>query len=77
MTISKIILHDRINLTENIRAGTLLFSDGTSVSVGTLPNDGTGLTVGFSQKTVQWVRFRVDSAVGGNIGLAEIEVFSP
>jgi hypothetical protein len=72
--ISQVILHDRPNLTEDIRSGTLLFSDGSSVSIGILPNDGTGLTVAFTPKTVQWMRFRVDSAMGISIGLAEIEV---
>jgi hypothetical protein len=73
VTVSRVVLHDRINLTENILSGTLLFSDGTSVPVGALPNDGTGLVVTFSPRTAQWIRFRVDSALGANVGLAEIE----
>ena len=39
----RIVLHDRPNLTDNVRSGTLLFSDWTSVPVGALPNDGSGL----------------------------------
>src|SRR5207247_4993748 len=53
VTISQVILHDRINNPANIPAGphtapdhilagTLLFSDGTSLAVGALPDDGTG-----------------------------------
>jgi hypothetical protein len=74
VTVSKVILHDRPNSTDNILAGTLLFSDGSSVPVGALPNNGSGLTVSFPTKTVTWVQFRVDSAAGANIGLAEFEV---
>jgi hypothetical protein len=67
-------LHDRPNVDDNVRAGTLLFSDGSSVSVGTLPNNGTGLTISFAAKTITAVQFRIDNAVGRNIGLAEFKV---
>lgn len=73
--ISQIRLYDRPNLTDNIRSGTLFFSDGSSIPVGTLPNSGTRFSVDFASKSVTWIRFRVDSAVGSNIGLAEIEVY--
>jgi len=75
VTVSQVILHDRPNLDDHVLTGTLLFSDGSSLPVGALPNNGTGLSVLFPYKTVTWVKFRVDSAVGANIGLAEIEVF--
>src|SRR5207237_3324921 len=39
VSVSKVILYDRPNLTDNVKSGTLLFSDGTSLSVGQLPND--------------------------------------
>ncbi len=74
VTVSQVILHDRPNLVDNVRAGTLVFSDGSTIPVGALPNDGAGLSVSFLPKTVTWVQFRVDSAVGTNIGLAEFEV---
>ena len=75
-TISKLILNDRPNLQDNVLSGTLSFSDGSSVPVGPLPNDGTGLLVTFPPKTGTWVRFSVTSAVGSNIGLAEFQVFA-
>ncbi|MGE3509278.1 MAG: PIG-L family deacetylase [Vicinamibacterales bacterium] len=75
-TISSVVLHDRINTEDNVRAGTLTFSDGSSLAVGTLPNNGSGLTLNFANKTVTWVRFTVTSAVGSYTGLAEFEVFS-
>jgi LmbE family N-acetylglucosaminyl deacetylase/lysophospholipase L1-like esterase len=77
VTISQVILHDRPNLDDHVLAGTLLFSDGSSLPVGALPNDGTGLPVSFAPKPVTWVQFRVDSAAGTNLGLAEIEVLGP
>jgi len=76
-TVSSVVLYDRPNLTDHVLSGTLLFSDGSSIAVGALPNDGTGLSVIFSSRTVTWVTFRVDSAVGTDIGLAEIEVYPP
>jgi len=69
------MLFDRPNTVDNVMAGTLLFSDGSSVAVGTLPNDGTAISVLFPARTVVWMRFRVDQAVGSNIGLAELQAY--
>jgi LmbE family N-acetylglucosaminyl deacetylase len=77
VTLGQVKLYDRPNLTDNVTSGTLLFSDGSTVSVGTLPNNGAVLPVTFAARTVTWVRFRIDSAVGSNIGLAEFEAFAP
>src|SRR5205823_9312770 len=77
VSVSKVILYDRPNLTDNVKSGTLLFSDGTSLSVGQLPNDAkTGYTVTFATKTISWVKFTVGSAVGQNTGMAEFEVIA-
>src|SRR5262249_42030195 len=74
-TLSQIVLHDRPNLTDNVLAGTLQFSDGSSINVGQLPNDGTGLVISFSSRSVSWVQFNITNAVGQNIGLAEFEAY--
>ena len=74
--INRVRLYDRVNLTDQVLSGTLIFSDGSSISVGALPNDGTALTVDFPTKSVTWVNFNINSAVGENTGLAEIEVFT-
>lgn len=74
VTTGQVILYDRPNLTDNVTSGTLTFSDGSSVPVGQLPNSGSPLTVTFPSRSVTWMRFTVGSAVGENIGLAEIEV---
>ena len=68
------ILYDRPNLDDQILGGTLLFSDGSSIQVGALPNDGSPLSINFTARNVSWVKFRVDQATGW-IGLSEIEVF--
>jgi hypothetical protein len=37
--------------------------------------DGTPWGIHFPTKTVQWIRFRIDSAQGKNEGLAEIMIY--
>src|SRR5207249_3272137 len=37
--VTQIVLWDRQKLTDNVKAGTLTFSDGSTVSVGQLPNN--------------------------------------
>jgi hypothetical protein len=74
-TIGRVVLHDRINTTDRILSGTLEFSDGSTLAVGALPNDGTGQTIAFPLKTVTSVTLRVASGTGENTGLAEFEVY--
>ncbi len=73
--IQRVVLYDRPNANDQVLAGTLHFSDGTSVSVGTLPNDAKAFFLDFPLRTASWMRFTVDQATGRNIGLAEIQVF--
>ncbi len=73
--INQVILYDRPNLDDHILEGTLSFSDGTTLHIGELPNDGSARKAVFEPKTVQWVQFTVDWAGGPNTGLAEIEVY--
>jgi len=42
-----VVLYDRPNATDQITGGTLTFSDGSSVAVGSLANDGSPVTVAF------------------------------
>jgi hypothetical protein len=48
-TIDQVVLFDRPNSDDQVISGTLTFSDGTSVQVGTLDNGGGALTVSFSR----------------------------
>ncbi len=72
--IAQVNLYDRPDTTENILSGTLTFSDGTSLNVGALPTNGMVMPVTFAPKTVTWVRFTVNNAVGTATGLSEIQV---
>jgi len=74
VTVTQVVLYDRPNLTDNVTSGTLSFSDGSTVNVGALPNDGSPLSVTIPARTVTSLKFTITSAVGQNIGLAEIAV---
>ncbi len=74
MRIAQVNLFDRPSTSENALAGTLFFSDGSSIAVGALPPAGHVQPVTFAPKTVTWVRFRIDQAAGTATGLAEIQV---
>ena len=77
MTIDRIVLYDRPNANDQVTAGTLHFSDGTTLATGSLANGGTAVTLTFSPRTVTSVQFVVDavSPTTLNIGLAETEVY--
>ncbi|MBP1965355.1 DUF7402 domain-containing protein [Paenibacillus aceris] len=73
-TINKILLYDRPNTSDWSQGGTLTFSDGSSVTVTGIPNDGKVKEVSFADKQVTWVRFQVTGSTGNN-GLSEFQVF--
>ena len=75
-TINKITLYDRSNLTDWAPGGTLTFSDGSSVPVTGILNNGTGLDVTFANKNVTWVKFQVSGGSGTNVGFPELQVFN-
>ena len=74
-TVSQVVIHDRINSEDQILGGTLTFSDGSSLPVSVLSNDGTGLQIEFAPRNVTWVQLTVTSARGSNTGLAEFKVY--
>lgn len=73
--IDRVVLYDRPSLKEHIAGGTLEFSDGTTLSVTEIPNDGTGKEISFSKKKVKWIRFEATDGNGKDLGLSEIEVY--
>ena len=74
--VSRIALWDRPNVWDNVKAGTLSFSDGTAVAVGQLPDDASSpFVASFATKSITWVRFTITAAKGLNIGLSEFQVF--
>jgi hypothetical protein len=77
-TVRRVWLFDRPNPTDHITSGMLLFSDGSTVRVGELPNDARSCKeLSFPPKSVTWVVFVVDSVSRetANVGLAEMAVF--
>ncbi len=77
-TIRRVWLFDLPNLNDHITSGVLLFSDGSAVKVGELPNDArSAKEVAFPPKQVSWIVFAVNtvSKETRNAGLAEIAVF--
>jgi hypothetical protein len=95
VVLTRVVIHDRPNSTDNVLAGTLQFMadtgtplgwlpdltnplpplDGSQLGFGPLPNDGTGLTLNFSPRTVRQIAIRIDNATGASTGLAEIEAY--
>ncbi|MFC5404107.1 DUF7402 domain-containing protein [Cohnella soli] len=76
-TMNKITFFDRPNTTDWAPGGTLTFSDGSSLTVTGIPNDGSAYSVTFPNKTVTWVRFQVSGGSGSNVGLSEMQVYAP
>ncbi|GAA3337461.1 hypothetical protein GCM10017714_04600 [Curtobacterium pusillum] len=77
-TLNEIALADRPNANDQVLAGTLTFSDGSSVTVPALANGGTVQKVTFTARPVTWARFTVTSVSSSteNIDLAEIRALS-
>ena len=77
-TVDALTLYDRPNTNDQITSATITFSNGSSVQVGSLPNDGSPLTVTFMPRTVTSLRFTVTgvSASTGNVGLGEIKGYT-
>ncbi|WP_157181345.1 glycoside hydrolase domain-containing protein [Actinopolymorpha alba] len=71
----RVVLYDRPG-DDDANAGTLSFSDGSTVDVADLPRGGSGKTVTFGMKTFTWMRFQVRGGTGLNPGMSEIEVYA-
>lgn len=72
---NKVVIYDRPDEKSHIAAGTLHFSDGTSLRVRTIPNNGAPKVVEFDTKKIKWVRFQATDGAGMQLGLSEIEVY--
>jgi hypothetical protein len=77
VTLNQIVLYDRPNPNDNITSATLTFSDGSTIAVGALPNNGAALTINFTPKATTSVLLTVNSVspTTENIGLSEIQTF--
>ncbi|MEH0152555.1 GH92 family glycosyl hydrolase [Limibacter armeniacum] len=72
---NKIRLYDRPSLKEHTSGGTLVFSDGSKISVTAIPNDGAAKEITFPTKKITWVKFEATDGDGKDIGLSEFEVY--
>lgn len=78
-TIRRVVLYDRPNPYDQVTGATVLLSNGTSTTVGTLDNGGGPYEIVYpSAQTVTSVQITVNavSTSTGNVGLAEVEVFN-
>ena len=79
VTVGSVWLFDRPNPADHVIAAKITFSDGSSETVGELPNDGaTPFKLNFPAKNITWMEVIV-TKVGANAknsGFAEIAVFS-
>ena len=77
-TIREVWLFDRpVAFDSQITGGELRFSDGSSISVGALPDEGQwkGKRIVFEKKNVRWMEFKATRVKGSRVGLAEVAVF--
>jgi len=77
-TVNRVWLFDLPSPTDHITSGVLLFSDGSVIKVGPLPNNGRAAReISFPSKTILWAVFVIDavSPETRNAGLAEFAVF--
>ncbi|UVI29373.1 DUF7402 domain-containing protein [Paenibacillus spongiae] len=76
-TFNKIVFYDRPNSADWAPGGTLTFSDGSTLTVSGIPNDGSAYSVTFPDKTATWVKFQVSGGSGPNVGLSEMKFIAP
>lgn len=75
--IERIVLHDNSSPEDNILSGTLSFSDGSSIPVDALPENGGAKVLSFEKKKgITEVTFTISERTGENAGLMEFEVYS-
>ncbi len=76
--LKEVVLYDRPNSKDQVTAGTLHFSDGSTVKVGVLPDNGSARVVTFAPRSVTGLSFRVDevSRTTVNVGLAELQAYA-
>ena len=78
-TVGKVVLYDLSSMRDQVLGGTLSFSDGSSLHIGILQNDGqAGTVLTFPPREITWVKFTIDAVRPGTqtAGLAELQVFS-
>jgi len=77
VSLNRVVLYDRRPSQEHVTSGRLRFSDGSTVTVGALNNEGSATTFTFSPRSTTSLRFEVTgvSSSSNDIGLQELEAF--
>lgn len=77
INVSTVVLYDRPNAGDQVTAGRLTFSDGSTFQVSTLPNNGSAFVVPIGNRATTSLAFSVTgvSDSTSNVGLAEIQVY--
>ena len=78
-TVGMVRLYDKINARDQVISGTLSFSDGSTLPVGRLQNDGqAGAVITFPQKTVTWMKLTIEKVSRETVraGLGQFEVYA-
>ena len=76
--VSRVVLYDRPNPNDQITSATLTFSDGSTVTVGSLDNAGSGNTFNVGPYITNSLKVTVLTVSGStqNIGLSELQVYA-
>ena len=77
VSVSSAKLWDRVDGTDHIVSGQMVFDDGSTVPFGELPANGIPLALKFTPRTARWIRFEILTVSAGtqNPGFAEICLF--
>ncbi|GJN94214.1 hypothetical protein Rhopal_007288-T1 [Rhodotorula paludigena] len=74
---NRFVLYDRPNLDDQLTSGSITFSDGSTLPVPALNNDGSATTIDFAEKEFDSLVLSVlsTSNTTSSVGLAEFEIF--
>lgn len=77
-TVGRIVLYDRINSNDQITGGNIQFSDGSSITISALNNDGSATPFTFTSRSITSLQLNITSVSPStqNVGLAEIQVYT-
>ncbi len=78
-TIGMVRLYDKLHTRDQVLSAVLAFSDGSTLPVGRLQNDGQAATViAFPPKTVTWIKLTIDKVSSSTVsaGLGRFEVYA-
>jgi hypothetical protein len=74
---TRMVLYPRRAEANAISSATMAFSDGSSISTGPWPADGSPLIVNLNVNKISWARFTVEQGTGLSMGLSEWVVNGP